>query len=135
MIVLSVYLIIGVGADAVMAKCFEQNGDIYLEEVTHSIPMQGDLNDIPLTILIYDSGNPISMDPSRELHQDLRITPEGSASSKVTLDIIPRFKIQLYTIVNSAPTLSQGNVRRVKKEDTEPSNTSLDIKKTTVLLI
>jgi hypothetical protein len=135
MIVLSVYLIIGVGADAVMAKCFEQNGDIYLEEVTHSIPMQGDLNDIPLTILIYDSGNPISMDPSRELHRDLRITPEGSASSKVTLDIIPRFKIQLYTIVNSAPTLSQGNVRRVKKEDTEPSNTSLDIKKTTVLLI
>ena len=135
MIVLSVYLIIGVGADAVMEKCFEQNGDIYLEEVTHSIPMQGDLNDIPLTILIYDSGNPISMDPSRELHQDLRITPEGSASSRVTLDIIPRFKIQLYTIVNSAPTLSQGNVRRVKKEDTEPSNTSLDIKKTTVLLI
>ncbi len=135
LIALSVYLVIGVGADVAFANCFEQNGDIYFEKAMHGITMQEHQQDTLHSVLLFDGGNSTSVIASKELHRDKRITPEGNANSTHSLSLLPSDKIKLYTIADLLSGSPKAIYVEAPLESSFPHYNALNTKKTTILII
>ena len=100
-IALSAYMAVGVGMDSVLAMCFEQNGDIVIEEMVHGEAALDGGPGNAFYVKILDSGVPFPLETSNDLHKDQRVAFDSTAGSKVIVgNLAPTSNILLYTISN-----------------------------------
>jgi len=96
MIALFAYLVVGVGADNLVALCFEQNGDVLIESVGHgsSVDATGEIE-----FIVSESGVPFPLDVSEASHRDFTVTGDESRDFATLIKgDSPEFKVVLYSL-------------------------------------
>ena len=97
--VLSAYLAIGVGVDSVLAMCFESNGDVVIENVSHNLPIERAGFAEDFFVKVIDSGKPYPLDPTNNLHRDFRVNPDSTKGQNISFGkLLPPSKIVLFTV-------------------------------------